>query len=149
MFYKQSTKKITKQPVIRNGSVLKPKNWKKQTLSFKNTSLFDSLSEIMMFGCNNFKTCRLNCKDIITDGSSKINIYSAVFELVEKANLKNFYSSRFNILLNHSKIINDEIVCENDIYLVTSLLEDMYSINLKTLCKNCNFSTNIVEKCIL
>ena len=90
IFYVQSRKKVH-QPVIRNENNLPLKKVKKMKHAFviRNSSAFDAILEILVFGYKNTKSCQKYCEDFAFLHRHETNIINVVIQFSLKQNFQN------------------------------------------------------------
>ena len=154
MFYGESNKKIKKQPVIRNGTSLRPNMINKEKYVTRNTSVFDAIAEIFVFANINFSSCREKFNEIAKLTVDETNFINVIVKFSSsrfiQSDFQNLYKSRSKILLKHGHNRIDEIFCNDKIgNFLTKITENTFSFKETTHCKICASITNIIETKIL
>ena len=147
--YDQSGKTMNRRPVIRNATTLLPKVINKKKYVIRNTSAFDVIAEVLIFGYSNVRYCREYC-DNIKSKIDKTNIMRAVIQFCSCANFQNFYTSRSTILFKHGSKENDNIFCRDKIgVLVSKMMENIFSFKETLRCDSCGLTRSETETRIL
>ena len=138
IIHKQQIKnKNLKERFITNGKKLAPYSFHDNTYAIENTSLIDSILEILAFSHKNINDFKNYCKNISC--VERYCLLKIIIDWSEKGDYKRLYSQRAEILFNNADVTNTRISIKDKLgTFLCKVFENHYSIRKTAFCNNCN-----------
>lgn len=130
-----------KMGIIKNGNRMKPKSLKNVKYVFENSSVMDSISELLIHSMTEYKFLYDRVKTYIDNKNATLFI-STIFHLMTNHNILKYYADRLNILLEIGQLrgkLESNIFCPQDIkYYFDIFMDSIDGFTENMTCQNCN-----------